>query len=334
MSKTVTVCIPVYKRLNYLSQALQSVAAQDYSKIELLVSDNGQNGEKVPALVKQWYGRPFRFRQNATSVDCSSHYNQLIHEASGEYVLIFGDDDEITPTLVSDLVQLLDQYPDVPVAIPRQEKMDEAGHTLRSSSDQVPELLSGEEFIRGWCLYTYRFQTLSTVLFRTTEVRKAGGFPIMPNANGDEDILMVKLSLGRSVAFGNRSCVRKREHEASLGLACDYGELIAASTLFRKIIDCDPIIQQYARQQPAKWKEVRGLLFKMSWETCFYRWRDMYQFRMSPSRWILVAFTMPYIPDYYSRVIAVIRETLRNAILVRAKHWLPWAHKLYRSVRH
>lgn len=333
MRKLVTVGIPVYKRLNYLPEALRSVAAQDYLAIELLVSDNGQNGEKVPALVKQWYGRPFRVRQNATSVDCSSHYNQLIHEASGEYVLILGDDDEITPTLVSDLVQLLDEYPDAPVAIPRQEKMDELGRTLRSSSNHVPELLSGEEFIRGWCLYTYKFQTLSTTLMRTIEVKRCGGYPVTPGANGDEDLLMIKLCLGRSVAFSNHSTIRKREHEASLGLSCDYREFVKASIFFRKILDQDPIIRQYAQRHSDRWAEIKALLVKMSWEACLYRWKNMYRQRTSPLKWMLSAFNMPYIPEYYSAVMTTLMENLKPVLIVKAKQRLPWAYKIYRALR-
>ena len=51
MGATVTVAIPVYKRLTYVAQAIQSVAAQDYPAIELIVSDNGCNGDAVINLV-------------------------------------------------------------------------------------------------------------------------------------------------------------------------------------------------------------------------------------------------------------------------------------------
>ena len=53
MTKLATIGIPVYKRLNTLSNALQSVAAQDYPHIELIVSDNGTNGTKVRDIVEQ-----------------------------------------------------------------------------------------------------------------------------------------------------------------------------------------------------------------------------------------------------------------------------------------
>ena len=45
--------IHVYKRLQFLPQAVQSGAAQDYENVELIVSDNGVNGSAIPELVGQ-----------------------------------------------------------------------------------------------------------------------------------------------------------------------------------------------------------------------------------------------------------------------------------------
>ena len=49
----VTIGIPVYKRLQFLPQAVQYGVAQDYENVELIVSDNGVNGSAIPELVGQ-----------------------------------------------------------------------------------------------------------------------------------------------------------------------------------------------------------------------------------------------------------------------------------------
>ncbi len=69
----VSICIPVYKRLECIPRALRSVAAQDYPSIELIVSDNGMNGTRVAELVQREYPRPFRFRQNPHTVNPAAH---------------------------------------------------------------------------------------------------------------------------------------------------------------------------------------------------------------------------------------------------------------------
>ena len=59
----VTIAVPVYKRMHFLPNALRSVAAQDYPNIELLVSDNGENGPELQDLVSEHYPRPFSLQR-------------------------------------------------------------------------------------------------------------------------------------------------------------------------------------------------------------------------------------------------------------------------------
>ena len=96
MTKLVTIGIPVYRRLDFLPHVLNVVNSQDYPDIELIVSDNGMNGSTVHDIVKKYYFRPSRFRQNSSTVGMSIHFNQIINEASGEYFILLADDDEIS----------------------------------------------------------------------------------------------------------------------------------------------------------------------------------------------------------------------------------------------
>lgn len=97
MAAPVTVGIPIYKRLSFLPNVLKSVSQQDYSNLELIVSDNGMNGGQVSAIVKEYYPRSFKIRQNATVETMSTHFNQIINAASGKYFMLLCDDDEISP---------------------------------------------------------------------------------------------------------------------------------------------------------------------------------------------------------------------------------------------
>src|SRR6476660_5893489 len=145
MRKLVTIGIPIYKRLEYLPNVLKVVEAQDYPEIDLLVSDNGMNGTKVNDLVKKYYSKPYRFRQNGATVSGSIHFTQLIENAQGEYCVILADDDEITPNFVSELVKSLEKHPEASAALGREDTIDEAGNIMRSSKNEVPEVISGPD---------------------------------------------------------------------------------------------------------------------------------------------------------------------------------------------
>jgi len=199
MSKKVTIAIPVYKRLDYLVEALHSVAAQDYQNIEVIVSDNGENGTKVKELADTHYPRPYRFRQNPQTVPLPYHYNQLIEAATGDYFAFLDYDDMLSPNYVSDLVNVLDSHPEVAVALSRGEVVDSSGKFLRASSGKIPEFMTGPEFIRSWT--EYGFESYSTVLGRTSYIKEDGGHPIIPGGTHTDDAILIKLCLRGSVAI-------------------------------------------------------------------------------------------------------------------------------------
>src|SRR4026208_1676554 len=127
MNKLVTIGVPIYKRLDYLPNVLSKVAAQVYPNIDLLVSDNGVNGTKVSDIVKRHYSRPYRFRQNPETVGPSHHFNQLIHNALGEYVVMLVDDDEIPSNFVFGLLATAQKYAPASAVLASEEVIDLEG---------------------------------------------------------------------------------------------------------------------------------------------------------------------------------------------------------------
>jgi glycosyltransferase involved in cell wall biosynthesis len=333
MIPRVTIGIPIYKRLEFIPQALACVHAQDYPEIECIVSDNGMNGSKVADLVARHCPRPYRFRQNPETVIVSEHFNQIVQEATGKYFILFQDDDDMSPNFVSDLVALLERHPTAAVAISKQEAVDPSGRVLRKSVDVVPEILSGEDFVVAWCQYVYKFETFATILSRTEEIKACGGYPFFPTGNGIDDALLLKLCLARAVALSSGSVFRKRTYESSMGFSCNYRALVQGSRKFLTFLDSDSVLLQYAGNHPDQYREVKRLIVKMIWQTNFDRWNTMYRERESPTEWARSAFAMPFIPAYYRRVMSTLGYALKASALDKAKRLFPWVHRIYRSLK-
>jgi len=331
MNNVVTIGIPVYKRLQYLPAVLNIVASQDYPHIELLVSDNGVNGRAVPDIVSKHYRKPYRFRQNPSTVSISTHFNQLIHEASGEYFIVLADDDEITPNYASDLVCLLEKHPQASVAFAVQQTIDDDGNVISSSKNTVPEVLSGPDFIRAiWGTHEYGFRSLSTYLARRRSLMACGGYPEVWAGTSDEDLLMVKLCVDNFVGFSARCAFRKRFDESSYGYSITMQDLARGIKEFLKILDSDAKLSAYAASHPVEWSDSKRYLVEMVWKTYYYRWTGLYKSRLTPFEWIRAGFAMPFVPDYYR---AVSHECI-NALLNRAKRLFPFAYNIYRAARH
>lgn len=311
MNSLVTIVIPIYKRLNYLPGVLAALRAQDYPNIELIVSDNGVNGDAVPMIVDAHYDRPYRFRQNLETVTISTHFNQLIEAATGTYFVLLADDDEISPNFVSTLVRQLEINPQVAVALPRVDVMDVAGNDMPRNEQRTPPppLMTGREFIRIWCRDEYGFVSFATHMARTAEVRAAGGYPDFPSGNSNDNALLAKLILGRLVAYCPGCVFRYRLYETSTGLAAGARTLAEASRQFLHFLNSDQDIRRFIKTNPEEGIEARELLSYLTWMTYFGRWNTMYRNRMSRSEWIAAGFAMPWIPRYYRLVLSEIARS-------------------------
>jgi glycosyltransferase involved in cell wall biosynthesis len=307
--KLVTIGVPVYKRLLYLPNVLNIVAAQDYPDIELVVSDNGMNGSAVPEIVKKHYSRPFIFRQNPSTISISSHFNQLVERASGEYFLLLADDDEISSNYISELVAALERNPRVLVALSKQGIMDESGVIIRKSREKLPDTLPGPKFIKAaWGTNEYKFECFATFLARTEAVKACAGYPDFCKGHGNDDALLLKLCLHHGVVFSDRCTFRFRSYESSHGLASSIHDLAQAYRELFQFLDSDPIIHDFRSIRSDEWRDLKKVFVQMIWRTYLERWQGMYRKRLTRLQWTKAAFAMPFIPAYYKNVAATFFE--------------------------
>jgi glycosyltransferase involved in cell wall biosynthesis len=320
----VTIAVPLYKRLQLLPQALASVVEQRYPEIDLIVSDNGENGDEVRTMVEEHYPGPFRYRRNERTVPVHEHFNQLIAEARGEYFLVLADDDQLGDNFVGGLVSALQGDPDVGLAIARMRVIDEEGRLVDApeSASLPPDRMTGTEFNRIWCRNEYDFVSFITVMGRTADLRRVEGYPdFAKHGTGIDNMVALRLALGRKVAFVKEACFHNRVYEASHGLSLSIEEYAADLRRYLRFLDDDVFFKAFARTRSEEWKEVRDLQRRMVWKTYRYRWKYMYRSRLDFGRWARAAFLMPIIPEYYASVVPYLgrvglsgaRQRLRGA---------------------
>jgi len=327
----VTIVIPIYKRLSYLPEVLQAVEAQDYPDIELIVSDNGQNGDAIENIVGRCYSRPHRVRHTAVTVPIPAHYHQVLHEAKGTYFIWLCDDDLISRNFVSELVGILDRHPEASAAIAREEVINSAGEILRSSSDQVPAFLPGEDFIRAW--NAYKYENYATILARTRDIRACGGFGEFPWGTASDDFLLTKLCLRGSVAFGQRCTFHYRWDEASFGFAMSAQKLAEDYRGLLRALATDPVILDYQSRNPVVWGELKQRIVRMTWREYRHRWDTMYRKRLDLFPWIRAAFAVPFPLEYYCAIFTALWYGVKGALFDQAKGRLQWLYRLYQACK-
>jgi len=108
----VSVIIPTFNRAGLVREAVDSVLAQDYSRLELIVIDDGSN-DHTPEVVRA-FGTAVRFiQQPHTGV--SAARNRGVAASHGELVAFLDSDDLWLPGKVTAQVALFQQQPQVQV---------------------------------------------------------------------------------------------------------------------------------------------------------------------------------------------------------------------------
>ena len=128
----VSIVIPTYNRPAWLRGAIDSVLAQDYPDLEVLVMDDGSTDD-TPDLLRDYARRnpPERFRfvrqDNQGQAHSLNHGNEL---ARGEILGYLSDDDLLAPGAVKRLVDELVAGPDNVAAYPGYRMIDNEGQIV------------------------------------------------------------------------------------------------------------------------------------------------------------------------------------------------------------
>lgn len=100
----VSVIVPTHNRLSTLKRAIESVLAQDYPNIELVVVDDGSTDGTWNYLSDRAKQGPWKVAQNEEPRGACCARNQAIELASGEFIANLDDDDYFEPNRISKLL--------------------------------------------------------------------------------------------------------------------------------------------------------------------------------------------------------------------------------------
>ncbi|MFO1312296.1 MAG: glycosyltransferase [Burkholderiales bacterium] len=102
----VSVVVPSYNHARFVARALDSVRAQDYAPIELVVVDDGSTDDSVAVIERCLRDMPFPARLVAReNRGAHAALNEGIAQAAGRYVQFLNSDDALAPSRISRMVR-------------------------------------------------------------------------------------------------------------------------------------------------------------------------------------------------------------------------------------
>lgn len=178
----VSVIIPAYNAAAYIGKAVDSVLAQTWSDLEILVVDDGSTDDTAQAL--SVYGARVRILRQANAGPAAAR-NLGLANAMGEYVAFLDADDFWRPQKLQCQVELLDAQASVGFCSTATALVDPQGNPLGNwpcgpADAPMPDIL----FMQG----TVISGSTSGVLARRRLVMEAGGFDTSLRGFEDPDL--------------------------------------------------------------------------------------------------------------------------------------------------
>lgn len=133
----VSVIIPVYNRDDYIEEALDSVLAEDYPNLELVVIDDGSS-DNTASVIQAWAKRnahripmDFYSRENRGFMPT---LNELIERSHGQYIVFFGSDDCLRNNGIRQRYDYLQAHPDKRMVVGDCHLIDSQGQVIHPSA--------------------------------------------------------------------------------------------------------------------------------------------------------------------------------------------------------
>ncbi|MGL4388223.1 MAG: glycosyltransferase family 2 protein, partial [Brevinema sp.] len=146
----VSVIIPTYNRKDMLVKALDSVLAQDYRNIEIIVGDNASDDGTELIMNKYCQQYSFiKYMRHSENLGAPKNGQLIYLEATGEYMLILCDDDCLaTPCFFSKAVKAMEENKNIALTrgVVLTIKDTENGRYNSICAHNTPCLVNGLEF--------------------------------------------------------------------------------------------------------------------------------------------------------------------------------------------
>lgn len=124
----VSIGLPTYNGARFLREALDSLIAQDYPNLEIVVSDNAST-DATHDIVREFASRDSRIRviRHDANIGAPANFNLVFREAAGSFFMWAADDDRWAPSYVRACLDALQSMPDAVLACSHVRFIDGAG---------------------------------------------------------------------------------------------------------------------------------------------------------------------------------------------------------------
>lgn len=179
----ISIAMPVYNvEIKWLEKCIDSVINQTYDNWELCISDDASTDSKIKKCLEAYEQKEPRikvvFRKENGHISLAT--NSALEIATGEFVALLDNDDELSPHALFEVVKVLNERPELDMIYSDEDKIDAEGNRFdpHFKADWSPDTLMGNNYISHLGVY------------RSSIVKSLGGFRKGYEGSQDYDLVL------------------------------------------------------------------------------------------------------------------------------------------------
>jgi glycosyltransferase involved in cell wall biosynthesis len=204
-----SVILPVRNGWPYVQECVESILAQDYPQLDLIVLDNQSTDNTVPWL-KSLSDSRIRLYSSSLPLSIEDSWARAKDVVKQEYMTLIGHDDTLDSVFLSAIKGLIDRDPKAGLYLTGSRFIDSNGKTIRSCRP-VPERETPAQYLEG--RFTYQRDISGTgVVMRSADYDRLGGIPHFERLFFADDALWLSFMQGGYKAFDPTELFAVRMH--------------------------------------------------------------------------------------------------------------------------
>jgi len=248
-----SIVLPVKNGGAYVKDCIKSLLSQTYPSYDILVLDNNSTDGTLE-WIRSIYDSRIRIVESKTSLSIEQNWARIKDYPRNEYMTVIGHDDLLDPGYLSEMVDLIGQYPNASLYQTHYRYIDSQDGFIRKSQPMDAKQYA-DGFLMGQILKS-QDSTGTGYMMRTKDYDALGGIPYTyPNLIYADYELWVRLTLLSFKATSPRECFSYRIHSSMSALTNGeaYQEAFGKYVLFlndirKKDSAIDTVLSNYGKR--------------------------------------------------------------------------------------
>ncbi|KKR18615.1 MAG: Glycosyl transferase family 2 [candidate division CPR2 bacterium GW2011_GWC1_41_48] len=180
----ISIIVPVYNvDPQWLDKCIESVLKQTYNNWELCIHDDASTNEKTVEDLKRWQAKDdkrIKVSFGKTNMHISGASNEALKLATGEFIALLDNDDELAPNAFLENVLLLNKHKDADFIYSDEDKIGTNGKRYAPffKPEWSPDLMLSQMY------------TCHLGVYRKSIIDKIGGFRLGYEGSQDYDLVL------------------------------------------------------------------------------------------------------------------------------------------------